>query len=214
MSLGTIHAIERGERLRFQEESIVRVCSVLQQPLTDIVDEGVVARGPTQRKVPIEKQSSSSPVVSEEAFVGLFLAAPMATLKRSYARRNSAINAIAKALEGHCKIKRVYYAGRALSKPSDFEDEAAALRANLTALDHARRFLLVYPEPLPTSALVELGYAMARKIPIIICIHDWAHLPYMLRSVSRVCSSIAVVKYRTMADIVPLVLQEHWYLEG
>ncbi|MBA4072712.1 MAG: hypothetical protein C0497_12880 [Gemmatimonas sp.] len=137
----------------------------------------------------------------------------MASIGRTYARNNKQVIALVAALERELSLSPIYYAGMALKTPREFEDETLALRNNLSALTASRRFVLVYPRPLPTSALIELGYAMAMKIPTRIFVRDWKHLPFMLRSATRVCPEIAILRYRTLDDVLALLREEREFLQ-
>lgn len=211
VSLRTLQAMERGSRTRFQEDPVVGVCRHLELDLPSVIQEGSMSRSPQQRGRPIGGNGLDIPEAPEP--VQLFVAAPMASVgARTYARNNAQIVTLVKGLQRELSLSPIYYAGMALPRSRDFEDEALALRNNLSALAAARRFVLIYPRPLPTSALIELGYAMAMKIPTRIFVRDWKHLPFMLRSATRVCPELAILRYRTLDDVLALLREEREFL--
>lgn len=211
VSIGTLKAMERGLRTRFQEEPVVRVCSQLRLDLPTVIQEGPMSRSPQVSDRPVAGNAETA--TESRAPVQLFVAAPMASIGRTYARNNKQVIALVAALERELSLSPIYYAGMALKTPREFEDETLALRNNLSALTASRRFVLVYPRPLPTSALIELGYAMAMKIPTRIFVRDWKHLPFMLRSATRVCPEIAILRYRTLDDVLALLREEREFLQ-
>src|SRR5271166_5837456 len=97
----------------------------------------------------------------------LFLAAPMSALDESdYATERAGVLA-------------------EVEHPGGFTGEADALRRDLTALRHARLFVLIYPGKIVTSALVEVGYALALRLPCLLLVRDRSDLPYLLNQAEQ-----------------------------
>ena len=192
----------------------MRVCDKLGVPLQQVIEEGPVARHSVTSRVESPIVTIPSAPVKPSGSVEIFVAAPMASMAGGYESHNAKMLRLVADIERHIALTPVYYAGTALASSADFEDEAHALRVNFAALTAARRFLLIYPEPLPTSALIELGYAMALELPIRVFIRDWGHLPFMLRSVTRVRREVAILRCRSLADVVALLQEETDFLHA
>ena len=79
------------------------------------------------------------------------------------------------------KDKDVYYAGKDIDSQSKFSDVTLALNADLNALDKSDVFLLYYPVKVASSVLVEAGYALARKKPMILLPKNADDLPYFFK---------------------------------
>lgn len=110
-----------------------------------------------------------------------FVAAPMSALPgESYAAGRADVLHILERLSAAHGFGPVYFAGTGITGPEGFTGEAAALRQDLEALRAARLFVLVYPERIVTSALVEVGYALALRLPCLLLVRDPADLPYLL----------------------------------
>jgi hypothetical protein len=111
----------------------------------------------------------------------LFIAAPMSALAGvDYAAGRDGVLAIMASLSTGHRFGPIYFAGQAISGPEAFTGESAALRQDLEALRNSRMFVLVYPSKIVTSALVEVGYALALRLPCLLLVNDTADLPYLL----------------------------------
>ena len=84
---------------------------------------------------------------------------------------------------------KVFAAGESRPRPTDWEDAGWALALNDYVLANSRRFVLLYPEavagyakPLATSALIELGMAIQRRLPTLV-LHrgNPSTLPYLIQ---------------------------------
>ena len=111
-----------------------------------------------------------------------FLAAPISgfdleACKRYYGRVHGVVELVRK----HWGFENVYCAAlSALSGKAQPDEPAAAMRLLFSEIDTAGALLLLWPESFPTSALVEIGYALARGVPVV-CLHqEAAPLPFLL----------------------------------
>jgi hypothetical protein len=122
---------------------------------------------------------------------GLFVAAPMSAFASpdGYARSRSLIIEMIEAISPSLGGQDVYYAGAAVAPTSAFTAPGQALDEDMGALSASASLLLIYPEKVATGALVELGYALARRIPVGILVRDHADLPYFLRDL-RGCRTL------------------------
>jgi len=111
-----------------------------------------------------------------------FIAAPMSGLPgKGYAAGRESVLGVVKQLAVVYGMAQVYFAGTDITQPGGFTGEEKALRQDLEALRAARLFVLIYPDKIVTSALVETGYALALGLPCLLLARDAADLPYLLR---------------------------------
>jgi hypothetical protein len=123
---------------------------------------------------------SSDGMLSQPSNYELFIAAPMSSLDPSdYADTRAEVLSVIDRLAKH-DFGGVYFAGAKISHPEAFTGEAESLRRDLTALRGARLFVLIYPGKMVTSALVEVGYALALQLPSLLLVRNRADLPYLL----------------------------------
>jgi hypothetical protein len=111
----------------------------------------------------------------------LFIAAPMSALQpNEYAGGRDDVLAVIDALAHEHGVSRVYFAGAAIHQVGEFTAEDEALRRDIAALRHSRLFVLLYPQKLVTSALVEVGFALGLGLPCLLLVNDRDDLPYLL----------------------------------
>ena len=133
----------------------------------------------------------------------LFVSVPMASFNESHEYekfRESILDAI-RGIKKSCSFKNVFFAGQEISSFKDFDSEDLSIVEDYTALKNSNNFILIYPQKIATSALVELGWAMVMKKPIIIFAKDRNDLPYLMKNADSVYKNIAVYEYKTSADI-------------
>ena len=96
----------------------------------------------------------------------------------------------------------VYCAALALSGSDRAQAPAEAMRELWARIDRADMVVLLWPEPAATSALVEVGYALARGIPVV-CFHqEKAALPFLLAEDSECVRRFA---YQAHTDLERMV---------
>jgi len=112
----------------------------------------------------------------------LFIAAPMNALdEEAYDAGRDFVLELKKSLSTSYGLGRIYFAGTEATGRQAFTQEAAALRRDLEALRSSRLVVLIYPGKVVTSALVEIGYALALGLPCLLLVRDRDDLPYLLR---------------------------------
>lgn len=92
----------------------------------------------------------------------VFLAAPMAAMADAdFERDLQKIKDIKAALETKCGFSRVFFAGTNMKTKADFETSDLSIGKDLDALKESQIFILIYPEKIVSSVLVEVGIALA-----------------------------------------------------
>lgn len=133
----------------------------------------------------------------------LFIAAPMSAIAPGdYATGRKDILALMESLSGRHKFGRIYFAGAQIEDSGSFTSEDEALRRDMAALRAARLFVMIYPGKIVTSALVEVGYAMALRLPCLLLVRDRDDLPYLLKQAERAgeAAQLPPIEIQTAAD--------------
>lgn len=146
----------------------------------------------------------------------VFLAAAMESLGDGYQLHRSDILRVVKMLRDTLHL-RVFYAGEDRPAAAAFEDEAWALADNVDILERSRRFVLIYPgparghtRPLASSALVEVGYAIATRLPILAFFQrGFETLPFLMRMLPQVYDGSHLVRYRQIDDVITAIGGRH-----
>ena len=150
---------------------------------------GAVMRTPHATAQPDEAQSPPERTIDYDVFVS----APMAAYSDNEAieRQREDFNQIRAALRRRCKFERCFYAGVDMRNSEEFEKPHLALRSNIQKLRASRYFIMLYPERMASSILVEAGMAIALGIPSIWFVRDAEDLPFLLRNASQAESAAA-----------------------
>ena len=89
-----------------------------------------------------------------------------------------------------------------------FHDPAEALVHNLSALEAASLFVLIYTHKEATSSLIELGYALKRQIRILVFARHGTPLPFYLRDDAAADRyGITIVPFEHEEDLPLIVWQ-------
>lgn len=89
----------------------------------------------------------------------------------------------------------------------EFDSPENALKKNLEVLDGADRFVLLYTNKEASSALIELGYALKRGLPIVVFAQEGIKRPFYLRqSYITPDRSIRVESFMTLQDL-PIIVK-------
>ena len=142
----------------------------------------------------------------------VFLAAPMYSLNFSqalaYVTFRREMLQIAAMLERILSSKKqaceVHYVGSERMTESDFFHPSAALKYSVEKLNDTDCFILIYPENLPSSILVEAGWALAKDKSCLFFVHQNAQLPYMLQNASEY-AKVRTVKYNHYEEILKFI---------
>lgn len=139
----------------------------------------------------------------------IFISAPMAAYgdDGEVKRHREAILEIKEALRQCCGMDDAFYAGLDISASEQFESEDIAFRKNWKALRESARFVMIWPEKLPSSSLVEAGMAIALGKDCVFFVRDDKHLPFLLRGAPGASRydglpSVKVYEYEDFDDIV------------
>jgi len=158
---------------------------------------------------PQENGFEGAEVVNEEASkvtsgkYDLFVSTPMAAFGTSgeYEKFREATLDTIRGIKRSCAFSDVFFAGQEISSFKEFESEDLSVVQDYAALKNSTNFILIYPQKLATSALIELGWAMVMKKPIIIFAKNKDDLPFLMKNADAVYKNIAIYEYKTSSDI-------------
>lgn len=131
---------------------------------------------------------------------GTFIAVPMTSLPADeYPAFRAMLHTIATHIEGETG-SRVFCAALGMDG-SNFGSSTEAF-AIADIIRNVNQFIMVWPKAVVSSAILEIGYAMALDKSITIFTRNRADLPFMLREADLVeDSNIAIYPYNNVNDI-------------
>jgi hypothetical protein len=142
----------------------------------------------------------------------IFLSSPMSAFSSDseYKKERSNILKIIDTMMSVWNVKKVYYAGESFSSNTKFDASILSLKYCIDALDKSKCFVMIYPQQLVSSVLVEAGYAIAKKMKSIYFVKNKNDLPYILRDSLVEQHSPIVWEYKSLADIKKLIFDHRF----
>lgn len=144
----------------------------------------------------------------------IFIAAPLSGRSESFSyeeSRREILEVMRRLRETH-GIARAYYAGEAIETTDAFSDQSLALERDIAAIRSCSVFLMLYPERIVSSALVEIGYAMAVGKPCIVLARDRTDLPFLFGEAEMLSGRAGVppfaVRLYASGDDLPRAIDE------
>jgi len=123
--------------------------------------------------------------------ISVFIATPIAAFpsEKEYEKFRTKLKILSEKMS-----EKVDVFSAALTVPSFSAYSSPALSADqdFNNIKNSTHFILIYPQAVPTSALVELGYALALKKKILILASSRENLPYMTRELDDVYSNVQI----------------------
>jgi hypothetical protein len=115
----------------------------------------------------------------------VFLSTPMAAFATDaeYHSGRAQFKKLFDSLTRDCGLS-VYWAAEKIESISDFDTLDISVLDDLKALQECRRFALVYPKKMATSALFEAGYALALNRFSHYFVRDRDDLPFLMRELA------------------------------
>lgn len=151
---------------------------------------------------------------STEFKFDVFISSPMDSFDCTDAleKSNSVANNVRLALRRNGVAETIFHAGSERPTKIDYEMPHQALVENFKILSTSDRFVFIMPENLPSSALVEVGAALAYKKPSVWFFKKGFQPPYLIRDGSAASNrdgipNISVYEYETTEEIYSLIDQ-------
>lgn len=133
----------------------------------------------------------------------VFLAVPMAAFEtdKEYEESRDDILEIMSSIRQFCGLQRIFYAGEDIKTKKEFDPEDMAYLGNFEKLYKSRFFVMMFPKKIVSSVLIEVGYALAIDLPILILIKNQNDLPYILKRLPQASGKIKIYEYKDRDDI-------------
>ena len=127
----------------------------------------------------------------------IFLSTPISCFRdpcELQAYKNSVKNLIVELKKNHSVCSEI----EKIEKQSDYDTPEKSISTDLESIKKCDVFVLHYPKSIPTSALIELGFAIAFNKRIIIITPQIAMLPYLSLGTSSVCSESLIIESESL----------------
>jgi hypothetical protein len=135
----------------------------------------------------------------------VFLAAPMAALpSNDFEYEMKRIKEIKAILEVKFNFRRVFFAGSNMKTVKDFETEDLSIDMDLEALKKSRMFILIYPEKVVSSVLLEAGIALALGKPSFY-FGRTENFPFLMKQANQQYRHVKKFESSSMDDIVQIL---------
>lgn len=137
----------------------------------------------------------------------VFISSPMVSLvdqNRYEALRKTTIGVI-KSLNYLLGLNKIYYAGEEIGLIDDVDPPSISAENDLEMIKKSEYFILIYPEKLVTSCLVEAGYAISLKTPSIYFVKNTEDLPYMLKEAANSYEFVHIFQYKNIEHIAKII---------
>ncbi|MDJ0601132.1 MAG: hypothetical protein QNJ37_20105 [Crocosphaera sp.] len=163
----------------------------------------------------VSNPSLSSPETEIQYEYDVFLSAPMDSWDDDNDLRlnREKIIKIKAALRKFCGLELTFYAGTDIENRAKFQAPSVALRQNFEKMGKSKKFIMIYPEPLASSILLEAGMALALRKDSVWFVHDRDQLPYLLREASNASRqnglpSISIYQCPSIDDVLKTIEQD------
>lgn len=129
----------------------------------------------------------------------LFLATPISSFKtdeeyNSYRKKViQFISLLRKEHQVQSEIEKV-------ESDNDYDSPEESFSKDLSAIQDCDAFILHYPIPSPTSALIELGIALALKKIVIIISPSIHQLPYLVQGIDNIGTTFLLVENERLGN--------------
>lgn len=116
----------------------------------------------------------------------VFVSAPMAAWEPGrFKENNAAVLKVVDALVKDAGLRPAFYAGTGVEDASVFDEADFSMDHDLEGVRDSRWFVLVWPEKLASSVLVEIGAAIALGKPCVLFVRKGVELPFLLKEITQ-----------------------------
>lgn len=133
----------------------------------------------------------------------LFIATPISAFKSNneYMRfRDWVIDLIEAISEKHF-FNEIFCVANKVKTQDSLNDPIDSLVNDISALQRSTHFLFIYPVETPTSALIELGYALGMNKIITLVHSSNVSLPFMAKKMNKVYNNIEKIEVDDFNDL-------------
>lgn len=94
-----------------------------------------------------------------------------------------------------CGYNSIFNASKYFEPSHEKQQPVDAAIEDFAAVENSKNFILLYPEKTPTSALMELGYALRDKRNILIISKDEHTLPFLARGMAEAHGNVRTIYF-------------------
>lgn len=148
--------------------------------------------------------------VDKEYVYDIFISFPIAGIEDKKIRKE--MNDFANLLEDELKkigYRRIFNASLHFSHNHEHQPPKIACETDFGALDKSKNFLLLYPERIATSALIELGYALGGQKKITMCSNNIHTLPFLARGLNEAYRNVSFLRYEDNQHLIDMLTENH-----
>jgi len=164
-----------------------------QEQLTDKQLQHAFALHWPSLEATVQQAAKKASAGSDQFQFDVFLSTPMAAFSTDaeFQKGRAQFKKIFDALKQDCGLS-VYWAAEKIESISDFDTLDISVLDDLKALQQCRRFVLVYPQKLVSSALFEAGFALALNRFSHYFVRDRGDLPFLMREIPVSNSNVRI----------------------
>ena len=120
----------------------------------------------------------------------VFISTPIAGFdnEQKYETYRKSIMSLYNVIKNQVGKENVFAAFANAASFSEYDSPEESAKIDIIAIEGCDLFVLLYPRKIPTSALVELGYALAKEKKIVLVSPNLEVLPYMVQGLPHAYS--------------------------
>jgi transcriptional regulator with XRE-family HTH domain len=166
------------------------------------IDQGQMSRWATDKAVPhIEAVARMEEILGADlsaAFAAstpeyeLYVSAPITGLSRkAMSTHHAQVSQVVDSVR--TKVNSLYWPGEGIKSVSDLVAPDIATERNLKVMAHAEAFLYLQFADIvrPSSSLIELGFALGKRLKTTLIFLEGVEIPYMINSFGAVAASLS-----------------------
>lgn len=140
----------------------------------------------------------------------VFVGVPMASADdNEYSEYKDCADKVKKALLEFTNASEVYCPCEEIPDRGKFDGYKKAILKDFQILRESEHYIFIYPKPINSSILVEMGYAIALSKNTTIFAKNTSDLPFMLEEADKVIYNLEIHKYDSTSDIVDIIKREN-----
>jgi len=151
---------------------------------------------------------------SSDKIYDLYISLPMTSLTKAkyyeYDELRRLLLYVVNSVRECCGWKKIYCAALHIERIEDVLDPLISASVDLEPIEKSRNYMLIYPEKLYSSVLVESGISLALKMPSFYFVKDVEHLPYILREASAAFQYIYTKQFDDFNEIPNWIKDQGW----
>jgi hypothetical protein len=109
-----------------------------------------------------------------------------------------------------CGYPSIFNASKYFNYKHEKQDPAEAAKEDFAGIENSKNFVLFYPDKVPSSALMELGYALRDKRNILIISRNQHSLPFLARGMAEVNENVRTIYFeKDFEDCLEMIKSNH-----